>query len=124
LARYPDGLPDDWEMEHLGTLAYDEDDDPDDDGMANGWESILGYDPDDPASVMRVELVDVDGTNATVRITQVAVYGYYSVQHCTDLSDSWDEVGRFNVVAGQTGDDVTLPDAGTNSFYKVEFQLP
>lgn len=120
-----DGLPDSWETNKLSTLEYDDLDDPDNDGLNNRWEWILGYDPDDSASVMKVEMVSVDGTNAVVRINQVSVYGYYAMQQCNNLSSNvWNEVARFNVVAGQLDYDVTLPDAGTNSFYRVEFQLP
>ena len=38
----PDGLPDNWEYRYLGTLSYDPNDDPDDDGLDNQTELSLG----------------------------------------------------------------------------------
>jgi hypothetical protein len=42
-----DGLPDDWELFHFETLAFDGDDDPDNDGFNNRIEFLAGTDPDD-----------------------------------------------------------------------------
>jgi hypothetical protein len=47
-----DGLPDEWEMGFLETLAYDGDDDPDNDGLINSDELALKTDP---------SLADTDG---------------------------------------------------------------
>ncbi len=40
-----DGLDDDWEIAHFGTLKYTARDDPDRDGYSNALEQILGTDP-------------------------------------------------------------------------------
>jgi len=37
-----DGLDDNWEMAHFGTLAYGPKDDPDYDGYNNAFEQVLG----------------------------------------------------------------------------------
>jgi hypothetical protein len=46
-----DGIPDEWEMEHFGTLEYGAEDDPDGDGWDNYEEWTYGTDPMDPVSV-------------------------------------------------------------------------
>ncbi|MCP5154788.1 MAG: hypothetical protein H6983_11515 [Ectothiorhodospiraceae bacterium] len=46
-----DGLADDWEIEHFGTLAARATDDPDEDGSTNADEQGAGTDPTDPSSV-------------------------------------------------------------------------
>lgn len=40
-----DGLPNDWELQYLGTLEYGIDSDPDGDKIVNGWEYLLGFNP-------------------------------------------------------------------------------
>ena len=40
-----DGLDDNWEMAHFGTLAYGPKDDPDHDGYNNAFEQVLGSNP-------------------------------------------------------------------------------
>jgi hypothetical protein len=42
-----DGLPDDWEIDHLGNLASGPTDDPDSDGLTNMQEYLLETDPSD-----------------------------------------------------------------------------
>lgn len=42
-----DGLPDQWENQHFGSLYYDQRDDPDHDGWTNIQEYDHGYDPND-----------------------------------------------------------------------------
>lgn len=49
-----DGLPDVWELRHMGSIAFDADDDPDDDGLTNLDELIAGTLPQDAASVLRL----------------------------------------------------------------------
>ena len=60
-----DGLPDDWERQNFGTLAYGPNDDPDHDGMNNLAECRAGTNPNDPNSKLALTL-RVVGTNAIV----------------------------------------------------------
>jgi hypothetical protein len=46
-----DGLPDDWEMAHFGSLAAAANADPDGDGVSNQAEHQAGTDPNDPQSL-------------------------------------------------------------------------
>ena len=45
-----DGLPDDWERWHFGTLAYSANDDPDGDGLSNAEEFQHNTDPNNADS--------------------------------------------------------------------------
>jgi subtilisin family serine protease/subtilisin-like proprotein convertase family protein len=51
-----DGLDDDWEMQHFGTLDYGPMDDPDRDGYINAREQIMGTDPNTPNAALDLNL--------------------------------------------------------------------
>lgn len=57
-----DGLPDPWEMQYFGTLAYGPNDDPDGDGLSNMQEYIEGTNPTVAAPTpARVTVVQANG---------------------------------------------------------------
>ena len=58
-----DGLPDDWERQYFGTLAYGPNDDRDHDGMNNLAEYLAGTNPNDSNSKLALAL-RITGTNA------------------------------------------------------------
>jgi subtilisin family serine protease/subtilisin-like proprotein convertase family protein len=51
-----DGLDDDWELAHAGSLAFGPKDDPDDDGYSNAREQIMGTDPLQPNQPLKLDL--------------------------------------------------------------------
>jgi len=51
-----DGLDDQWEMAHFGSLTYGPKDDPDGDGYSNAREQILGTDPTAAAASFQLDL--------------------------------------------------------------------
>ncbi len=51
-----DGLDDNWELAHFGTLAYGPKDDPDGDGYSNAREQVMGTNPMAPNDPFRVDL--------------------------------------------------------------------
>jgi subtilisin family serine protease/subtilisin-like proprotein convertase family protein len=51
-----DGLDDQWELAHFGTLAYGPKDDPDHDGYINSREEIMGTDPQVPNDPLELNL--------------------------------------------------------------------
>jgi subtilisin-like proprotein convertase family protein len=57
-----DGLDDNWEMAHFGSLIYGPQDDPDHDGYNNMREYLMGTDPMQPAPM----LVDLSLWNSTL----------------------------------------------------------
>lgn len=80
-----DGLSDAWVLWSGGRFrAADADDDGD--GMSNRMESIAGTDPDDPTSVLRME-VAIDGGDLVLSWTDLPLKGH-SVLSDTEL-DSW-----------------------------------
>jgi hypothetical protein len=77
-----DGLPDAWEALYFGgTNSAERSIDSDSDGMSNGAEFIAGTDPLDPTSYLRVEQLDANGANNSMRIQFLAVSNRtYTVQ--------------------------------------------
>jgi type VI secretion system secreted protein Hcp len=68
-----DGLPDAWEMQYFGTLAYGANDDPDHDGLSNYQEYIAGTNPNDPNSILRVTKINL--ANGQTGLTWSSVAG-------------------------------------------------
>lgn len=64
-----DGLPDDWENFHFGSLLPAAEGDPDGDGLANRGEYEAGTRPNDAADVLRVQSLTLGGGSAELRFT-------------------------------------------------------
>jgi hypothetical protein len=92
--RRPDGIPgstneapDDWYLDHFGTLAYSDTDDPDHDGMSNLAEYIAGTGPNDPASLLEVTDAFTTPANPDKFVVrwQSATGRVYTLQSATNL---------------------------------------
>lgn len=70
-----DGLDDNWELAHFGSLAYGPQDDPDHDGYNNMREYLMGTDPMKPEPIV-TDLSRWTGTLARVSWTSVAGTNY------------------------------------------------
>jgi hypothetical protein len=88
----PDGIPgssneapDDWYLDHFGTLAYSDTDDPDHDDMNNLAEYLAGTDPNDPASLLEVTDAFTANPDKFVVRWQSATGRVYTVQVATNL---------------------------------------
>jgi uncharacterized repeat protein (TIGR01451 family) len=64
-----DGLPDRWELRHLGSTAAGPESDSDGDGQVNRDEFRAGTDPSDAASVTLIQSVRIRGMDVVVRFT-------------------------------------------------------
>lgn len=111
-----DGLDDDWEMRHFGTLARGQSEDTDGDGYSNAREQILGTDPNGsaPTLAMRVQ----EWFPGFARMNWASVAGRtYELQGSADLKH-WAPLG---VIAGRFPvTEAFLPTGQPNSrFFQV-----
>jgi hypothetical protein len=92
--------------------------DTDGDGLTDAQELIAGTDPNDPNSVLQI---DITYTNAPVLIFNAVANKSYTVEYKETLTTNtaWQ---KFTDVAAQpTNRTVTLPDStgGANRFYRL-----
>lgn len=120
------GLPDLWELAHLGSAGGNPALDTDGDGLSNGAEYLTGTDPGNAADAFRVD-IQREGTQTVVSLLARRAEGpgyenltrYYSLQNAADLvAPAWSDVpGQVNV----PGDDQTLAysaGGGPQNFYR------
>ncbi len=115
-----DGLNDDWEITHFGSLAAQSGtNDPDGDGFDNAQEFFAGTDPNNAASLPLITAITPSGSDVLITFSSVAGKSY-TVERATDLVPmSWSPV--TNVTA--TGSSSQITDAGaaalSQRFYRV-----
>ena len=71
-----DGLLDEWEMAHFGSLAASPNSDADADGLTNLQEQAAGTHPLDAGSALRVVGVEFNGSDVNVQFTSIAGKAY------------------------------------------------
>ena len=132
-----DGLPDDWETTHFGTLAQSGTDDPDADGFTNAAEFKIGTLPADGSSFYRFggpSVVTVAGTPA-VRLTFPSQASWtLQPQWSPSLTTGqWQNLGpaltgaNSHVVddtGAATGGVPPLTPASPRRFYRVQLTVP
>jgi hypothetical protein len=115
-----DGIPDAWET-GFGfdpNSNTDRDLDTDGDGLSNYKEYLVGTDPTNKLSNLRIDLTTTPGS-ATVQVSAVAGHTY-SIQYTDDLEGGvWSRL--LDVVARTTNHVEAIPDPGytANRFYRV-----
>ncbi len=110
-----DGLPDWWEMEHFGTLAYHATDDSDGDGFSNLQEYISRTDPNltGPLLALKSPVISLSSAGATsgrqLTLTFPTLAGaIYQIEWSATLADpSWQVLG--SPVSG-TGSEIEIID--------------
>jgi Tol biopolymer transport system component len=120
-----DGIPDWWMVEYFGHptgLASDASragDDPDVDGESNFQEYIAGTDPTNSASVFKLQVALIPGTNGLIVNWPSSTSSSYRVQYKDDLQETtWQELtGVVSIVAGEGSFEVQA-DA-VKRFYRV-----
>jgi hypothetical protein len=81
-----DGLPDDWERWRFGSLIYDANDDPDQDGSSNYPEFVADTDPLDSGSVFRISNLSMNSAGATITF-QPSPGRTHFIQQSSDLKN-------------------------------------
>jgi hypothetical protein len=132
-----DGLPDDWELTHFGSISTATGtDDADSDGASNHDEYVCGTDPGDPASVLRHIIRPADGV-PVVRYATVATdpaslayrglgryYTLMAVERLAGSAVTWADVaGESNVPGDGTVRSVAVPSDQASGFYKLRVWL-
>ena len=83
-----DGLPDEWELNYLGTLAQGPLDDADGDGNSNYTEFVAGLNPTDPAENIRINSLTKSGGNLTVTWSSLPGKSY-QLRYSPNLQGPW-----------------------------------
>ena len=118
-----DGLPDEWELRHFGSLNGPRggpEDDPDEDGRTNLQEYFSGTDPLDRSNVLRITRVELRG--GAIRLRFATVLGkQYRVEKADQLAPN-----RWTILADEivgTGGVVEVKDSSAGlletRFYRV-----
>jgi Tol biopolymer transport system component len=115
-----DGMDDQWEMDHFGTLARAGTGDYDEDGATDLMEFQTGTDPTDPASCFRVDIRYSGMAGATHSITwPIAPGRTYRVQFKHNLGDPvWQDLNGSMIIIGDTGYLIDLTAGGDHRFYR------
>ena len=119
-----DGMPDEWELAHMGSLTNTPGGDFDDDGFNNLNEFYMATLPESAAS--RLAITDIGPTASASRVTwSASMYGAYQVWSSSNLQDGADWLLRTNVISelsgGKTYLDVDAPLSPGPRFYRVGF---
>jgi len=116
-----DGMDDQWEQDHFGTLAYDGTGDFDGDGASNLFEFLTGTDSTDPRSIFRATISGVLAPGQKPVIDWPLAPGRgYRVQYKDDLTDpNWRDVSGSMVLIGSHGRITDLTPSAGQRFYRI-----
>ena len=88
-----DGMNDQWELDHFGTLSRDGTGDFDGDGVSDRVEGRTGTDPTDPQSLFAVGVTPPDPAAGSTITWPTAPWKTYRVQYKNDLNETnWHEL--------------------------------
>ncbi|HWI59505.1 MAG TPA: hypothetical protein VNZ22_19915, partial [Bacillota bacterium] len=124
-----DGLPDAWQTQYFSSVTAPQaapGADPDGDGFNNLQEYLAGTNPNLATSYLKIDSVQVSGSNRTISFTAVAGKTY-TILYKTSLEDTlWQRL--TNVAAQSVSGPVNIPEAASGTptrFYRlVTPQLP
>jgi hypothetical protein len=97
--------------------------DPDGDGVANREEMLLGFDPVNASSRLRLIPVAVDETTLTLRLNRAITTGTFSLESAENLQGPW--ISTPITVAVDADDfEFQAFRSGPSRFFRVVFQAP
>nr|WP_281721252.1 hypothetical protein [Nitrosomonas nitrosa] len=118
-----DEVPDDWELFHLNSLAFNGTADADEDGISNLAESQAGTNPKEPASGLRISSVNRDAYGRVkIQVPHAANRSY--IVEFTENFSAWSTLSNspaFNLEAGMAIWTDERADDGLR-FYRVRAQ--
>ena len=97
--------------------------DPDGDAVANREEMLLGFDPVDPMSRLRLSVVAMDGATVTLRLNRVVTGGTFSLESSATLQAPWAST-PITVPAEADDFEFLAPRSGSTRFFRAVFQAP
>ncbi|MCW1923751.1 Ig-like domain-containing protein [Luteolibacter arcticus] len=97
--------------------------DPDDDGVANREEMLLGFDPVDPMSRLEMMLVTMDEATVTLKLNRVITGGTFSLETSEGLLAPWAST-PIPVAADADDFEFQAPRSGGTQFFRAVFQAP
>lgn len=125
-----DGLPDQWESDHLLNPEdpTDADLDPDEDGLTSREEFWSGTDPQNPGSALRLEVMAANNSGTRLRFTAMPGQAYAIYYRDTLGSGAWLKLEEIPS-SSEEAEDLILndkpPPGGTSMrFYRLESWRP
>jgi hypothetical protein len=122
-----DGMPDDWEMVHgLNPSIKDAGDDPDHDGMSNFEEYLAGTDPQNAASFLKLEAINLSGVGLLLSFTAESNKTYTLSYRDSVVGPAWSNLVHFS--AAPTNRVIQWNDSAftnlSERFYRLETPGP
>lgn len=117
-----DGLPDDWELSHFGTLARDGSGDFDLDGLSDRAEYLAGTDPANTQDSFRLQLTRSVSGSVTISFNAVAAHAYRIESIDSLASSAWQTLQDIPSDTATRTIQVTDQVSTNTRFYRLRLQ--
>ena len=125
-----DGMPDAWEMNYFATTNDHFQSNTDGDGLSDGEEYVLGFDPNVPDAGLDLE-IEWMSTNSVVRVPTVATQGVgytnlvrvYTLEETADLDTPFIPVPDCTDIVGLGQMIQHTNDTGSIRYYRAQVEL-
>ncbi|WP_035608596.1 LamG-like jellyroll fold domain-containing protein [Haloferula sp. BvORR071] len=97
--------------------------DPDQDGVGNREEMLLGFDPTWRNSRLVLSVKDLSPTEATLSLNRVVTVGSFTLQAAEDPNGPWTST-PVPVSADENNHEITVPRIGTNRYFRAVYIAP